>query len=80
MARTDWNLHARSRVCRACGAAFADGDCVRTGVLPFSDPLVSELFAEKLAEEAAAAIKFLASTEAGFITGTILSVDGGLTA
>ena len=32
------------------------------------------------AEEAAAAIKFLASTEAGFITGTILSVDGGLTA
>lgn len=55
MARTDWNLHARSRACRACGAAFADGDCVRTGVLPFSDPLVSELFAEKLAEEAAAA-------------------------
>ncbi|MCR5756885.1 MAG: SDR family oxidoreductase [Selenomonas sp.] len=32
------------------------------------------------AEEAAAAIKFLASPEAGFITGTILGVDGGLTA
>ena len=32
------------------------------------------------AVEAAAAIKFLASAEAGFITGTILSVDGGLTA
>lgn len=32
------------------------------------------------AQEAAAAIKFLASAEAGFITGTILSVDGGLTA
>ena len=31
-------------------------------------------------EEAAAAIKFLASAEAAFITGTILSVDGGLTA
>lgn len=55
MARTDWNLHARSRVCRVCGAPFADGDRVRTGVVPFSDPLVAELFAEKLAEEAAAA-------------------------
>ena len=32
------------------------------------------------AEEAAAAIKFLASAEAAFITGTILTVDGGLTA
>lgn len=32
------------------------------------------------AEEAAAAIKFLASAEAAFITGTILCVDGGLTA
>ncbi|MBE6093129.1 MAG: SDR family oxidoreductase [Selenomonas ruminantium] len=32
------------------------------------------------AQEAAAAIKFLASAEAAFITGTILSVDGGLTA
>ena len=31
-------------------------------------------------QEAAAAIKFLADVEAGFITGTILSVDGGLTA
>ena len=31
-------------------------------------------------QEAAAAIKFLASSEAGFITGTILNVDGGLTA
>ena len=31
-------------------------------------------------EEAAAAISFLASQEAAFITGTILSVDGGLTA
>jgi NAD(P)-dependent dehydrogenase (short-subunit alcohol dehydrogenase family) len=31
-------------------------------------------------QEAAAAIKFLASAEAAFITGTILSVDGGLTA
>ena len=31
-------------------------------------------------QEAAAAIKFLASAEASFITGTILSVDGGLTA
>jgi len=30
--------------------------------------------------EAAAAIKFLASADAAFITGTILSVDGGLTA
>ena len=30
--------------------------------------------------EAAAAITFLASADAGFITGTILSVDGGLTA
>lgn len=32
------------------------------------------------AEEAAAAIKFLASSAAAFITGTILCVDGGLTA
>ena len=32
------------------------------------------------AEEAAASIKFLASPEAAFITGTILTVDGGLTA
>jgi len=32
------------------------------------------------AMEAASAIRFLASREAGFITGTILSVDGGLTA
>ena len=31
-------------------------------------------------EEAAAAIRFLASSAAGFITGTILHVDGGLTA
>lgn len=31
-------------------------------------------------EEAAAAIKFLASPAAAFITGTILNVDGGLTA
>ena len=31
-------------------------------------------------EEAAAAISFLSSQEAAFITGTILSVDGGLTA
>lgn len=30
--------------------------------------------------EAAVAIKFLASEDAGFITGTILNVDGGLTA
>lgn len=32
------------------------------------------------AEEAAAAIQFLASPSAAFITGTILTVDGGLTA
>lgn len=32
------------------------------------------------AEEAASAIKFLASPAAAFITGTILTVDGGLTA
>lgn len=32
------------------------------------------------AEEAAAAIRFLASPAAAFITGTILNVDGGLTA
>jgi NAD(P)-dependent dehydrogenase (short-subunit alcohol dehydrogenase family) len=31
-------------------------------------------------EEAAAAIKFLASPAAAFITGTILNVDGGLCA
>ncbi len=55
MARTDWNLHSRARACRACGAAFEEGCGVRTGVIPFQDPLVAELFAEKLAEEAAAA-------------------------
>lgn len=32
------------------------------------------------ADDAAAAICYLASSEAGFITGTILSIDGGLTA
>ena len=42
-------------MCRGCGEAFVDGQTVRTGVLPFSDPLVQAVFAEKLAEEAAAA-------------------------
>lgn len=55
MARTDWNLHSRSRVCRACGAAFAAGDPVTSGVVPFSAPLVREIFAAKFAEEEAAA-------------------------
>ena len=32
------------------------------------------------AEEAASAICYLASPDAAFITGTILSIDGGLTA
>ena len=32
------------------------------------------------ADDAAAAICYLASEDAGFVTGTILSIDGGLTA
>ena len=55
MARVDWNLHSRFRACRACGGEFAAGDVVRTGVLPFADPLVQTIFAEKIAEEAAKA-------------------------
>ena len=31
-------------------------------------------------EEVAACVRFLASEEAGYVTGTMLTVDGGLTA
>jgi 3-oxoacyl-[acyl-carrier protein] reductase len=31
-------------------------------------------------EEVAACVRFLASEEAGYVTGTILTVDGGMTA
>ena len=55
MALIDWNLRSRGHACMKCGAAFAAGGPVRTAVLAFETPLVAEIFAEKLAEEAAAA-------------------------
>ncbi len=55
MARIDWNLRSRARACMKCGRPFAEKETVRSGVVPFESPLVAELFAEKLAEEAAAA-------------------------
>ena len=55
MARIDWNLRSRARACMKCARPFAEKETVRSGVVPFESPLVAELFAEKLAEEAAAA-------------------------
>ena len=55
MARIDWNLRSRSRACMKCARPFEEKETVRSGVLAFESPLVAELFAEKLAEEAAAA-------------------------
>ena len=55
MARIDWNLRSRSRACMKCARPFEEKETVRSGVLAFEAPLVAELFAEKLAEEAAAA-------------------------
>ncbi|MGN0843948.1 MAG: hypothetical protein ACI4QT_01855 [Kiritimatiellia bacterium] len=51
MARIDWNIHARSASCIRCGTPFETGAPVRSAVLPFEHPLVSELLAQKLAEE-----------------------------
>ena len=53
MATIDWNLRSRAHACMKCAAPFVAGVPVRTAVLPFEAPLVSELFAERLAEEAA---------------------------
>ena len=55
MARIDWNLRSRARACMKCARPFEEKEPVRSGVLAFESPLVAELFAEKLAEEAAAA-------------------------
>ena len=55
MARIDWNLRSRARACMKCARPFAEKETVRSGVVPFESQLVAELFAEKLAEEAAAA-------------------------
>ena len=55
MARIDWNLRSRARACMKCARPFEEKETVRSGVLAFESPLVAELFAEKLAEEAAAA-------------------------
>ena len=55
MARIDWNLRSRSRACMKCARPFEEKETVRSGVVAFEAPLVAELFAEKLAEEAAAA-------------------------
>ena len=54
MATIDWNLRSRAHACMKCAAPFDAGAPVRTAVLPFEAPLVAELFAQKLAEEAAA--------------------------
>lgn len=54
MATIDWNLRSRAHACMKCSAPFEAGAPVRTAVSPFGAPLVAELFAEKLAEEASA--------------------------
>ena len=54
MARIDWNIRARARACMKCARPFVEKEPVRSAVLAFETPLVRELFAERLAEEAQA--------------------------
>ena len=39
---------------------------------------IKEIMVENLMLQVAAAVKFLASPEAGYITGSVLKVDGGI--
>jgi len=81
--------HAREglRVNAVCPGSV-DTDMIHTAWQAFPDPdAARRAWEEKhplgriaTADEVAAAILFLASDEAGFITGTALPVDGGITA
>ena len=48
---TEWNLRSRSRACHKCGMEFADGAKCRSAVALFAEPVVRELFAEKIAAQ-----------------------------
>ena len=50
---TEWNLRSRSHACHQCAAAFADGERCFSCVAPFTAPVVQEIFAEKIAAQAA---------------------------
>ena len=50
---TEWSFRSRSRSCHKCGAEFADGGVCRSAVAFFVEPLVREIFAEKIAAQAA---------------------------
>jgi len=81
--------HAREgiRVNAVCPGSV-DTDMIHAAWAAFPDPAVArKAWEEKhplgriaTADEIAAAILFLASDEAGFITGAVLPVDGGITA
>ena len=49
----EWNLRSRSRLCHKCGGEFIDGGKCRSAVLHFAEPLAREIFAEKIAAQAA---------------------------
>lgn len=49
----EWNLRSRSRNCHKCGGEFIDGGKCRSAVMHFGEPLAREIFAEKIAAQAA---------------------------
>lgn len=55
MSKIDWNIRARAHACSACGREFADKETCRSAVVAFEEAIVREIFAEKFAEEEAAA-------------------------
>jgi 3-oxoacyl-[acyl-carrier protein] reductase len=71
---------SRSITCNAVAPGFIETDMTHGVSQELKDNMVGHVALKRIGrpEDVAAAVRFLASDEAGYITGHVLNVNGGL--